>query len=195
MLSVEVSIRGALPLGFVYGVSIASVSILSEDIAPFSVSVSSVTVSEGASVTLTLAGASGVYTYAVSGSITDGDISGINLSGVFTVPARGETIVVFTATDDNFTEDAETVEITVTNPDGATLSVSTVISASDPLSVSVSDADDVTEVSSVFSITLSGGEPTLDVMVTYRKTLLRRVVRITYLLLVELLRLGLGVIV
>ncbi len=172
--SVEVSISGELPVGLRYGTTEATITIVSEDVSPalpvtFSVVLSSDKVNEGDTVDLTISGVAGVYTYAVSGIQAD-DISGIGLSGVFMLSSIGQTVVKVTVVDDVLSEGAETVEITVTAPAGVTLSATTVISASDPLSVSVSDASDVTEstgVSAEFIISVSGGIPTEDVTVTY----------------------------
>ena len=166
--NVEVSISGVPPPGFSYGVNSVSVLIDSDDLSPLSVTVSALTVSEGDIVDLTIQGIIGVYTYAVIG-VDVSDIS-VGLSGSIPVGVTGRSTLSVRVLDDNFTEDSEAIVFTVTNPAGATMSVSTLISASDPLSVSVSDASDVTEsagVSSVFSITLSGGIPTEDVTVTY----------------------------
>ncbi len=172
--TVEVFISGELPANVVFGTTEATITIVSEDVSPalpttFSVVLSSDKVNEGDTVDLTISGVAGVYTYAVSGIQAD-DISGIGLSGVFMLSSIGQTVVKVTVVDDVLSEGAESVEITVTNPDGATISVSTVISASDPLSVSISNAVDVTEsagVSSEFIISVSGGIPTSDVTVNY----------------------------
>ncbi len=173
----------SLPSGVTLGTSTATGTIEDDDSA--TVSVGAATAEEGSPVEfpVTLSGEASsdvVLTWSTSdGTATAGDDYAEVSSGTLTIPAGATSGTLSVPTvNDALVEGDETFTVTIagaTLPAGVTLGTSTAtgtIEDDDSLTASVSAAaDTVTEgpgASAAFTVTLSGGESTASVEVTYR---------------------------